>query len=89
MALGAQRGRVIAMVMRGAMLQALAGLAIGVPVAMLCVRFVKSQLYDIAHVDTVVMAGAIGVLVVAACVAGMIPARRAASIDPVKALRVE
>jgi macrolide transport system ATP-binding/permease protein len=89
MALGAQRGRVIAMVMRGAMLQALAGLAIGAPVAMLCVRFVKSQLYDIAHVDTVVMAGAIGVLVVAACVAGMIPARRAASIDPVKALRVE
>jgi macrolide transport system ATP-binding/permease protein len=89
MALGAQRGRVIAMVMRGAMLQALAGLAIGAPAAMLCVRFVKSQLYDIAHVDTVVMAGAIGVLVAAACVAGMIPAQRAASIDPVKALRVE
>jgi ABC-type antimicrobial peptide transport system permease subunit len=64
-------------------------LAIGVPMAMLCVRFVKSQLFDIAHVDTVVMSGAIGVLVAAAFVAGMIPARRAASIDPVKALRVE
>ena len=89
MALGAARGQVIGMVMRGALLQTAAGLAIGVPLAMLCVRFVKSQLFDIVHVDTVVMAGAIGVLVAAACVAGMIPARRAASIDPVKALRVE
>jgi len=65
------------------------GLAIGVPTAMLCVRFVKSQLFDIARVDTSVMAAAVGVLVAAACVAGMIPARRAASIDPVKALRIE
>jgi len=89
MALGAARGRVIGMVMRGALLQTAIGLAIGVPVAMLCVRFVKSQLFDIARVDTAVMGGAIGVLVAAACVAGMIPARRAASIDPVKALRVE
>jgi ABC-type antimicrobial peptide transport system permease subunit len=40
-------------------------------------------------VDTVVMAGAVGVLIAAACVAGMIPARKAASIDPVKALRIE
>jgi macrolide transport system ATP-binding/permease protein len=88
-ALGAARGRVIAMVMRGALVQAAIGLAIGVPTAMLCVRFVKSQLYDVAHVDTVVMAGAVSVLVVTACVAGLIPARRAASIDPVKALRVE
>jgi len=89
MALGAARGRVIAMVMRGALLQTAAGLAIGVPLSMLCVRFVKSQLYDIAHVDVAVMAGAIGVLVAAACVAGIIPARRAASINPVTALRVE
>jgi ABC-type antimicrobial peptide transport system permease subunit len=50
---------------------------------------VKSQLYDIARVDTVVMAVSIGVLVAAAFVAGIIPARRAATIDPVKALRVE
>ncbi|HLY42417.1 MAG TPA: ABC transporter permease [Terracidiphilus sp.] len=89
MALGAARTRVIGMIMRGALLQVGIGLAIGIPIAILCVRFVKSQLYDIAHVDAVVMAGAVGVLVAAACVAGMIPARRAASIDPVKALRVE
>jgi macrolide transport system ATP-binding/permease protein len=89
MALGAQRIRVIGMVMRGVMLQALIGLAIGIPVAIFCVRYVKSQLYEITSVNTTVMAGAIGVLVLAACIAGMIPARRAASINPVQALRVE
>jgi predicted permease len=89
MALGAARRRVIGMVMRGAMIQTGIGLALGVPVAVVCVRFVKSQLYDIARVDAVVLAGAITVLIAAACVAGMIPARRAASIDPARALRVE
>src|ERR1700678_3739556 len=88
-ALGAQRGRVIAMVMRGAMLQALAGLAIGAPVAMLCVRYVKSQLYEISSVNLAVMTGAIVTLGVAAAIAGIIPARRAASINPVQALRIE
>jgi ABC-type antimicrobial peptide transport system permease subunit len=89
MALGAARSRVIGMVMRGAMLQALVGLAIGIPVAIFCVRYVKSQLYEITSVNTTAMAGAIGVLALAACIAGVIPARRAASINPVQALRVE
>jgi predicted permease len=89
MALGAARGRVIGMVMRGAMLQTLIGLAIGIPVAVFCVRYVKSQLFDITSVNPTVMAGAIGVLALAACIAGLIPARRAASINPVKALRVD
>jgi macrolide transport system ATP-binding/permease protein len=89
MALGAQRGSVVAMVMRGAMTQAAIGLAIGIPIALLCVRFVKSQLYQIAEADAKVTGGAVITLVLAACIAGMIPARRAASIDPVKALRTE
>ncbi len=89
MALGAARSRVIGGVMRGAMLQAIVGLAIGVPVAVFCVRYVKSQLYEITSVNVPVMAVAIGVLVLAAAIAGIIPARRAASIDPVKALRIE
>ena len=66
MALGAERGSVIAMIMRGAMLQTLLGLAIGVPVALLCVRFVKAQLYEITNADATVMAGAIVTLAVAA-----------------------
>ncbi len=89
MALGAARSRVVALVMRAAMLQTIAGLAIGVPVAFFCVRYVKSQLYEITSVNLPVMAVAIGVLLIAAAVAGVIPARRAASIDPVQALRIE
>jgi macrolide transport system ATP-binding/permease protein len=89
MALGAARSRVIGAVMRGAMLQAAAGLAIGIPVAVFCVRYVKSQLYEITSVNVPVMTVAIGVLALAAAIAGIIPARRAASIDPARALRIE
>ena len=89
MALGAARSRVIGTVMRGAMLQAGAGLAIGVPVAIFCVRYVKSQLYETTSVNVPVMTIAIGVLVLTAAIAGIVPARRAASIDPARALRIE
>ena len=89
MALGAKRGRVIAMVMRGALLQGFLGLAIGIPVALLCVRFVKAQLYDITKVDAGMLAAAIATLAAAACIAGMIPARRAATVDPAQTLRSE
>jgi predicted permease len=89
MALGAERTRVIAMVMRGAAWQTVLGVAIGIPVAMLSVQFVKSQLYEITSADFQVMTAAIVLLTLAACVAGLIPARRAASIDPAKALRME
>ncbi len=89
MALGAERSSVVAMIMRGATIQAVLGLAIGIPVALMCVRFVKTQLYEITNADATVMAGAIVTLAVAACLAGLIPARRAASIDPAKALRME
>ena len=89
MALGAARAKVTVMVMRGAMVQALAGLALGVPTAMFCVKYVSSQLYEIKSVDGWVLAGAVVVLTLAATVAGWIPARRAASINPVQALRVE
>jgi len=89
MALGAARGSVVGMIMRGAVAQTGIGLAIGIPIAMLCVRFVKTQLYEITSADTTVMAIAVGTLALAAAVAGLIPARRAASIDPAKALRTE
>jgi macrolide transport system ATP-binding/permease protein len=89
MALGAARSRVVGTIMGGAMLQTVAGLSIGIPVATFCVRYVKSQLYEITSVNVPVMTIAIGVLVLAAAVAGIIPARRAASIDPIKALRTE
>ena len=89
MALGAERGNVTAMIMRGAVIQAALGLAIGIPIAWLCVRFVESQLYEIKGIDAPVLLSAVLILAFAATMAGLIPARRAASIDPAKALRTE
>ena len=89
MALGAERGSVVAMVLRGAMLQTVIGLAIGVPVAFYGVALVKSHLYEMKTVSAGALAVAIGTLLATACVAGLIPARRAASVDPARALRAE
>jgi hypothetical protein len=75
MALGAERSRVITMVLRGTMLQALFGLLIGVPVSMICVCYVKSQLYEISTVNFSVILAAIATLAVSAAIAGIIPAR--------------
>ena len=85
MALGAERSGVVALILRSAMAQTLIGMAIGVPVAFYSVKLVKSQLYEL----TTVSSGALGTLLVAACLAGLIPARRAASTDPAQALRAE
>jgi macrolide transport system ATP-binding/permease protein len=89
MALGAERNGVTLMMMRGAVLQALLGLAIGIPIAFLCVRFVQSELYEVQGIDPPVLLISVLGLALAACAAGLIPARRAASIDPAKALRTE
>jgi predicted permease len=89
MALGAKRSGVVAMILRSALLQTAIGLAIGVPVAFYGVTLVKSQLYEMKTVSGGALAVAVGTLLAAACVAGLIPARRAASVDPAQALRSE
>jgi predicted permease len=89
MALGAARTNVVGMVMRGAITQAGLGLIIGIPVALLSVRFIKSQLYDVTATNFGVLAAAVCALAVSACIAGLVPAQRAASTDPAKALRTE
>ncbi len=89
MALGAQRLRVVAMVLRGAIVQTALGLAIGIPTAYFCVRYIEAQLYEIKGVNPAILLVAVGTLIVAAALAGFIPARRAASIDPARALRIE
>jgi len=89
MALGAERSGVVAMVMRSALLQTVLGLTIGVPVAYYGVTLVKSQLYELTTVSGEALAVAVGTLLAAACVAGLIPARQAASVDPARVLRAE
>jgi predicted permease len=89
MALGANRGNVITLVMSSAALQVGLGLAIGVPVALLGAHLIASQLYGVSSYDPLALAAAIGVLSLFAAIAGFVPARRAASIEPMKALRIE
>jgi ABC-type antimicrobial peptide transport system permease subunit len=89
MALGAKRSDIVRMVLQGAMLQAGLGLLIGVPVALLCARYVQSQLFEVTGGDPAVLTTAIATLALAACAAGILPAKRAATIDPAKALRSE
>jgi predicted permease len=89
MALGANRGNVVALVLRGASIQVGLGLAIGIPVALLGGHFMSSQLYGVRTYDPFTLAVAVLVLSAFAAVAGIIPARRAASVEPMNALRTE
>jgi ABC-type antimicrobial peptide transport system permease subunit len=77
------------MVLRGALLQIGIGLAIGLPLAVLAGRLVASQLYDVGKFDAVVLLSAVLVLAVCAVIAGFLPAQRAASVEPMEALRTE
>ncbi len=89
MALGASRSSVIAIVMRGIGIQVAIGLALGIPAALLAGHLMASQLYGVGAYDPWSLAGATVVLALCAAVAGLVPARRAASIDPMQALRTE
>jgi predicted permease len=89
MALGAQRGAVVWMVLRRVVLLAAVGLAIGVPAALIGFRLVKSLLFGTQPYDPATLALAGFVLLSAAILAGYAPARRASRIDPLAALRQE
>jgi predicted permease len=89
MALGAQRGTVVWMVLRRVLLLAAVGLAISVPAALIGTRLVKSFLFETQPNDPGTLALAGVVLLSAAILAGYAPARRASRIDPVAALRQE
>jgi predicted permease len=89
MALGAARSGVVAMVLRGALWQVLIGLVIGIPAALVAGHFMTSLLYEVQPYDPLAFLGAILLLAICASLAGFIPARRAASIDPMQALRTD
>ena len=89
MALGADRSNVVRMVLRGAFTQVGLGLAIGIPIALIGGHYMADQLFGVRSWDPISMGIAIIVLSAAAALAGIIPARRAASIEPMEALRIE
>jgi ABC-type antimicrobial peptide transport system permease subunit len=88
-AMGANRASVVRLVLRGAFLQILIGLLIGIPASIGCSRLIASQLYEVKGWDPIVLGGSVVALALCALFASIVPARRAASINPVLALRVE
>jgi ABC-type antimicrobial peptide transport system permease subunit len=88
MALGAQRGAVLAMVLRQGLQLVLIGLAIGLAGALVLTRVLATLLFGIEPTDGLTFVAMSMVLVAAAAVACFVPARRAASVDPMVALRV-
>jgi predicted permease len=89
MALGANRASVIRLVLRGAFLQIVIGLGIGIPASVGCAHLIASQLYQVKGWDPLVLGGSIVTLGLCALMASIIPAQRAASINPVQALRMD
>jgi ABC-type antimicrobial peptide transport system permease subunit len=89
MALGADRSAVLRLVLRGAFLQVVIGLAIGIPATILGGRAMANFLYGIKPYDPLVLVVTTIVLLSAAFVAAVLPARRAANTEPMHALRTE
>jgi len=89
MAVGAQRTQVVWMILQDSLLLTTAGVAIGVPLAMLVGHALASSLYGVKPLDAVSYLLAVAGVTVVALAASAVPAGRAASIDPMKALRTE
>ncbi|HEU0009036.1 MAG TPA: FtsX-like permease family protein, partial [Verrucomicrobiae bacterium] len=89
MALGANRGSVLALVLRQGMTLAVLGVALGVPAALGLTRVLTSLLYEVKPGDPLTVSGVSLILLLVALLACWLPARRAAKVDPMEALRYE
>jgi len=89
MALGASRTSVLAMVFRSALFQVVLGLALGIPAALFAGHLMASQLYGVGAYDAASLTVATLVLALCAAIAVFVPARRAATVEPMRALRIE
>jgi predicted permease len=89
MALGAERVGVLGMVMRDALALTIAGIAIGLPLSLVAGRKLQSMLYGLSGFDPITIAISAATLALVAALAAYVPARRAARVDPMVALRYE
>jgi putative ABC transport system permease protein len=89
MALGAQPSAVVAMVLRQGLGLAAIGLAVGAVIAFGAANALAGALYGVSAIDPIAWTGAVGVLLTVAALANAVPARRAAVVDPSRALRSE
>jgi putative ABC transport system permease protein len=89
MALGAQRSAVVRLVLMDMAKVAAVGIVVALPVAVLLARWLQSQLFEVKPFDPVTLVGCVVVTVAMVLLAAALPARRAASVEPTKALRAE
>jgi predicted permease len=89
MALGASRATVLGMVLRESLWMALAGFAVGLPLCFVVSRLLRSQLYRLEALDPVSFFVASAIMILIVLGAALLPARRAASVNPMEALRAE
>jgi predicted permease len=89
MALGADRGNVLGLVLRSALVQVGVGLAIGIPAALAGGHLLASQLYRVKSYDPTILGAVALILAASATLAASVPARRASRVDPIIALRHE
>lgn len=87
LALGAERGRIISMILKEGALLACIGLTVGLCGTYFIGRFMRSVLFDVAKIDYPLLAGVSVLLMLAALAACLLPAKRAASVNPVHALK--
>ncbi|HLQ44253.1 MAG TPA: FtsX-like permease family protein [Planctomycetaceae bacterium] len=88
-ALGATRPQLIAMVLRDSLALAGAGAIVGLALSVVTGRLISSMLFEVSPTDVATMAGATAILVSVAILSALLPARRAAAVDPSAALRTE
>jgi predicted permease len=88
-ALGATRTHVIRLILGDALAQAGIGIAVGIPAALAAGRLLATQVYGVKTSDPVILGAAALILATCAAIAGVIPAQRASTVDPVQALRVD
>lgn len=89
MAVGANRLQIVLLVVRGTFAQVGIGLALGLPISIVVGRVLSARLYNTGMLDSAALTASGVALILGACAASIIPARRAATIDPIRALRME